>query len=91
MQTEAIKRDNYMETEIIRIGGLECQNCVSTLDTALKGVKGVRDVTVSLDTEKATITYEPEVTSKQLLRAAITNAGFEAIKPVHGEIGRAHV
>lgn len=87
MQTQAIKRDNYVETEVIRVGGLECQTCVSKLTSVLGQVAGVRDVAVSLETEKATITFEPEVTSKQLLRAAVERAGFQAIKPVHGEDG----
>lgn len=87
MQSQAIRRSNYTETEIIRIAGLQGQASADALSAALGSLQGVRDVSVSLDTEKATVLYEPEQVSRELLRRAVATAGYEALKPVHGEDG----
>ncbi|HUH40246.1 MAG TPA: heavy metal-associated domain-containing protein [Castellaniella sp.] len=86
MQSETLTR-NRLDTEIIRIGGLQGPACADKLDAALSAIKGVSTVSVSLDTEKATVTFDPEQTSKQRLRVAVADTGYEAIKPVHGEDG----
>lgn len=87
MQAQAIKRDRYVETEIIRIGGLQGQESAERLNAVLTAVEGVQEVTVTLDDSKAVVVYAPDLTSRQLLRRAVDGAGYEAIKPVHGEDG----
>lgn len=86
MQSEAITRSRT-DTEIIRIGGMQGPACADKLDTALTAIKGVKHVSVSLDTEKATVEFDPDLVSKQRLRVAVEDAGYEAIKPRHGEDG----
>lgn len=86
MQSETITRARK-DTEIIRIGGLQGPACADKLDTALTAIKGVATVSVSLDTQKATVTFDPEQVSKQRLRVAVEDVGYQAIKPVHGEDG----
>ena len=38
-----------MRTETIKIGGMTCGGCVSTVTKALNAVDGVKDVAVSLN------------------------------------------
>ncbi len=86
MQSETITRSR-LDTEIIRIEGLQGPSCADKLDAALSAVKGVSSVSVSLDTSKATVTFDPEQVSAQRLRVAVEDAGYVALKPVHGEDG----
>lgn len=87
MQSQTLQRTIHAETEIIRIGGLKGEGCVNTLNAALSGIDGVHEVSTSLASEKATVSYAPKVTSKEILRDAVTAAGYEALPPVHGEDG----
>jgi copper chaperone CopZ len=57
----------------IKIEGMMCQHCVAHVKKALESVKGVKNVTVSLETNSATV--ETTAASK-LLSAAITDAGY---------------
>ncbi len=86
MQSETITRARR-DTEIIRIDGLQGPACADKLDAALSAIKGVSSVSVSLDTAKATVTFDPDQVSKQRLRVAVEDAGYHALKPVHGEDG----
>ncbi|MBV6272769.1 heavy-metal-associated domain-containing protein [Alcaligenaceae bacterium CGII-47] len=76
-----------MQTEIMKIGGLQGAACASKIDAALGAVTGVRSVSTSMDTHKATVTFDPELVSKQRLTVAIADAGYEYIKSAHGEDG----
>lgn len=86
MQSEAIQRTT-LQTEILKIGGLQGPACASKIDASLSAIRGVHTVSTALDTHKATVTFDPEQVSKQRLAVAIADAGYEYIKPVHGEDG----
>lgn len=86
MQSEAIQRTT-LQTEIMKIGGLQGPACAAKIDTILSAVQGVKTVSTALDTHKATITFDPEQVSKQRLAVAIADAGYEYLKPAHGEDG----
>jgi copper chaperone CopZ len=45
------------------VSGMSCASCVANLEGALGRVPGVADVHVNLATERATITYDADVTS----------------------------
>ena len=49
---------------------------MSRVTKALKSVDGVDDVSVSLDSGEATISYDEHLTSKPILRSAIVAAGY---------------
>lgn len=86
MQSEAIQRTT-LQTEIMKIGGLQGSDCATKIDRILGAVQGVKTAATSLDTHKATITFDPAQTSKQRLAVAIADAGYEYIKSAHGEDG----
>ncbi len=63
-------------TYVIKIEGMMCQHCVAHVKKALEGVKGVKSVDVSLETNSATVT---STTAVDPLRAAIVDAGYTVV------------
>lgn len=86
MQAETLKRSSQ-KTETLRLVGLRGPECADKLDRALSAVPGVSQVSVSLADEKATVTYDTAKVSTQRLQVAVADAGYEALKPVHGQDG----
>ncbi len=63
-------------TITIRVKGMTCDGCTTSLTRALKASQGVRNAAVSLAEQHATITYDPELTDEEKLRSAVHRAGF---------------
>ena len=61
----------------LSIQGMSCGSCVRHVDTALRGVDGVREATVDLARGRATVVADEGV-SVEALRTALTDAGYEA-------------
>lgn len=61
----------------VKVGGMHCASCVATLEKALGNVNGVASVSVNLNTEQASIAYNPAVAGIEALRDAITGAGYQ--------------
>lgn len=61
----------------VRIEGMSCGGCVGQLETALRGLAGVRSV--ELQGERATIEYDPSRTSREQLTRAIEELGYRAM------------
>lgn len=73
----------------IGVGGMSCASCVASLETALGRVPGVAQVSVNLATDRATMTYDADVTSVPALAQAVEDAGYQVrtetvTLPVHG-------
>lgn len=58
------------------VAGMTCASCVSRVEKALSKLPGVREATVNLATEAATVDAGPEV-SLDSLRAAVQKAGYD--------------
>lgn len=86
MQADTVIRSSQ-KTESMQLIGLRGPECADAIDRALSIVPGVAQVSVSLAGQKATITYDTARVSVKHLQAAIKEAGFESLKPVHGEDG----
>lgn len=65
------------EKKSIKIGGMTCVMCSRAVTDALKGVPGVVDVDVNLGTERARVTYNPQLATAADLRRAIEEAGYQ--------------
>lgn len=70
--------EDRMESMTVKVGGMTCMGCVSSVTRVLQAVEGVAKVEVSLERAQATIDYDPARTSKDVLRAAIEDAGYDA-------------
>ncbi|MCK5547857.1 MAG: HAD-IC family P-type ATPase, partial [Thermoplasmata archaeon] len=62
---------------ILKVGGMTCAMCVKTIEDALKGLDGVIDVNVNLSSEKAYVTYNPEITNVSDMKRAIEESGYQ--------------
>ena len=61
----------------LSIGGMTCASCVSRVEKALKRVAGVRDASVNLASETATLTLAADTKVSALL-SAVQEAGYDA-------------
>jgi Cu+-exporting ATPase len=67
---------------VIRIGGLSCASCVAKIEKALLGINGVQTASVSLATERATVTYLPSLTHIDQIMALISRIGYQPLDSV---------
>ena len=67
-----------MATTTLRVGGMTCGSCTSSVESAFKDVAGAGDVSVSLVMERAVVQHNPQVLSADAVRDIIEDRGFEA-------------
>ena len=60
------------------VEGMTCAACVYHVESALKGVPGVRGVAVSLGTERASVDFVPGLASFDDMQKAVEQAGYRA-------------
>jgi copper chaperone len=68
-----------VETAIMNIKGMTCSGCVNSVKRVLQDIEGVAAVEVSLDKAQATVQYDACAANPAQFRAAIEDAGYEAI------------
>ena len=84
-EARASNRAPAAETARIGIEGMHCASCVARIEKELSGVPGVRDASVNLTSEQATVVYEPHATSVAQLERAVQRAGYKPRKAAAGE------
>ncbi|KAM6178193.1 copper-transporting ATPase 2 [Rhynchocyon petersi] len=62
----------------LRVEGMTCQSCVSSIEGKLGKLQGVVRVRVSLSNQEAVITYQPYLIQPEDLRDHVSDMGFEA-------------
>jgi copper chaperone len=63
-------------TSTYAIKGMTCGHCVNSVSTELRGLPGVRDVSVDLAAGTATVTSDGPL-DPQAVRTAVDEAGYE--------------
>ena len=76
--SEADKKTNTIE---IKIGGMHCAMCVKAVENSLRKVPGIREFTVNLASEGATIVYEDGQVGSQEMKKAVEAAGYQYLGP----------
>jgi len=66
-----------MQTEHLKITGMTCGGCSSSVARALNAVAGVSDVSLSLETGEAAVQYNEQLASPDQLRLAVKRAGYD--------------
>lgn len=66
------------QTRIFNIDGMTCENCAKSIHNVVGQLEGVDTVSVSLENNQATITFDDSKVTAESLAAAIDDAGFEA-------------
>ncbi|GER38869.1 copper-transporting atpase p-type [Striga asiatica] len=69
----------------IRIKGMTCTSCSTTVESRLQGLPGVQKARVALATEEAEIRFDPNILTHDQILNAIEDTGFEAILVSLGE------
>ena len=62
----------------LAITGMTCASCVARVERKLARVPGVDEASVNLATERASVTYDPAVTTPAALITAVESAGYGA-------------
>ncbi|GHF63370.1 Cu+-exporting ATPase [Deinococcus metalli] len=69
-----------MSTTIeLGVQGMTCASCVGRVERGLNKVEGVERASVNLATERATVTYDPAVTTPQALLDKVKDVGYEPV------------
>ncbi|KAJ2833311.1 Cu(2+)-transporting P-type ATPase, partial [Coemansia sp. 'formosensis'] len=79
---------------VVQLGvhGMTCQSCVKAIKGALGGLAGVDSVEISLEDERADISYEPQTVGVPTIVKTIEDCGFDVDAPLETvDIGRAEV
>jgi P-type Cu+ transporter len=66
-----------LETTELPIQGMTCAACVRRVERALTKVPGVEEAVVNLVTERATVRFNPEMSSPSVLAEAVQAAGYK--------------
>ena len=62
----------------LRLGGIWCAACATTIEEALRAVPGVREARANAAAERATVVWDPAQTKVSRLLAAVRGAGYAA-------------
>lgn len=66
-----------METIQLNIRGMTCNGCVNSVKNVLQKTPGVTGVEVSLEQNRATVTYDPVQANPAQFKAAVEDAGYD--------------
>ncbi|MDJ0697545.1 cation transporter, partial [Mastigocoleus sp. MO_188.B34] len=67
-----------MDILTLKIRGMSCASCSSTIEKAINSVPGVRECTVSFGAQQATVKYNPQKTDIKQIQDAVDAAGYQA-------------
>lgn len=68
------------KTVTIKIEGMTCGGCTSSVTKALKATDGVEDVQVSLEKGEAMVKYDDQKVTVAKLQQVITDTGFKVVE-----------
>ena len=64
------------QSVVLSVPGMKCPACPITVMVAIKRVKGVKSVNVSLENKRAEVSYDDQLTDISKLQVATKNVGF---------------
>jgi len=64
---------------VLALEGMTCASCAMRIEKGLKKVPGVRDASVNLATEQATVIYDPVQTSLEQMVQKVEAVGYKAM------------
>ena len=68
-----------MKTAILKVEGMHCDGCATTIKTVLEREPGVQIATVSFAESQARVLYDPQATAEDRLVATIEKPGFRVV------------
>ena len=67
-----------MVTKSLRIEGMTCASCASTIEKATSKINGVDESSVNLATEKLSVSYDENMVEIEDIQTAVEEAGYRA-------------
>jgi P-type Cu+ transporter len=81
--TTPVKSDREGESRVVLdLEGMTCASCAIRIEKGLKKVPGVKDASVNLATEQATVTYDPAQTGLEQMVQKVEAVGYKATPQV---------
>lgn len=77
-----------MRTRVFRIGGMSCAACSGRIEGAVGNVPGVESVSANFGNNTATIAYDGDAATEELIRRAVESAGYTLISDNRNEAER---
>src|SRR5579872_3024844 len=78
VQPQMERLDGGENSTVLDIEGMTCASCAMRIEKGLKKVPGVKDASVNLATEKATVTFDPEQTGIEQMVQEVDAVGYKA-------------
>src|SRR5579872_4936051 len=78
VQPQMERLDGGENSTVLDIEGMTCASCAMRIEKGLKKVPGVRDASVNLATEKATVLYDPAITGLDQMVQKVEAVGYKA-------------
>ncbi len=66
-----------METTILDVKGMSCGHCVKAVESSVGDLNGVTSVTVTLETGKVEVQYDPALINLQTIKETIDDQGYD--------------
>lgn len=78
-----------MRSESLKLTGTTNQDCSDSVTRVLRGVRGVGEIEVALESSEVKVQFDDQITSAQELQNVLAQAGYaiSTEKSVHGENG----
>ncbi|HYW19278.1 MAG TPA: heavy metal translocating P-type ATPase [Nodularia sp. (in: cyanobacteria)] len=67
-----------MENTTLKLRGMSCASCASSIEDAINSVPGVNECIVNFGAEQATVEYDPRRTDLEAIQEAVDAAGYSA-------------
>jgi copper chaperone CopZ len=64
----------------IKVEGMHCGGCATSVEKKLKATEGVEEVRVSFEKGEAWVKFDDQKTSEAKLREAINSTGFKVVE-----------
>ena len=72
-------------SKVFNIQGMTCAACAGAVERATKKLSGVEQASVNLATEKLNITFDPDLLTTAIIKAAVSKAGYRAVEDAEAQ------
>lgn len=57
-----------LKTQQMQVGGMDCGSCAAQIEAGVQKIPGVAHISVSVATERLSVTYDPKQVNEQEIR-----------------------
>lgn len=71
---------NSAKTDVLKVEGLDCPSCATTVEKALKKLKGIQSIEANFFAEKLTVTYDDSRVTLDDIADKLKKVGHPVVK-----------